>query len=318
MRLPNAPPGLPHHPAPGLRGNPVLYTNRHAVSYFTVLLCGIPLSRSPVPVGQGHDVAGPVCQGLQVQFMLFERVRGNGEDDAVCNNSKLRQNVVQQEAVRAAVPVHEGMDVHHPVRHGCGMRDGEDVPFQHYPVVRHQTFHQLGHGLGRRREHVHAGSRRREDRAHEILASALLAHRRVPAVQDGTNHFGQTFMGQKIPLARLAQHLDEPLGPVGSGHLTFDLPGIVDFGEVEVGQYPLVHRSTAGGQLLHAGLGPVSGGVVRDPRVEADHWAEGGRAQEIIPETVAAGADDTSCQTGHSQDGNYPCHESISNGRSFG
>ncbi len=98
-------------------------------------------------------------------------------------------------------------------------------------------------------------------------------------------------MGHEIPLARLAQHLDEPLGPVRSGHLTFDLPGIVGFGEVEVGQYPLVHRATAGGQLHHAGLGPVGGDVVRDPGVEADHRSAGGRAQEIIPETVAASAD---------------------------
>ena len=44
MRPPNAPPGLPHHPVPGARGTPGLYTNRHAVSYFTALLCGIPLS----------------------------------------------------------------------------------------------------------------------------------------------------------------------------------------------------------------------------------------------------------------------------------
>ena len=44
MRPPNAPPGLPHHPVPGLRGTPSLYTKWHAVGYFTVLLCGIPLS----------------------------------------------------------------------------------------------------------------------------------------------------------------------------------------------------------------------------------------------------------------------------------
>ena len=53
MRLPNAPPGLPHHPAPGLRGNPVLYTNRHA-GYFTALLCGIPLSTGFPPAGRGR------------------------------------------------------------------------------------------------------------------------------------------------------------------------------------------------------------------------------------------------------------------------
>ena len=47
MRPPNAPPGLPHHPVPGLCGTPGLYTNRHAVSYFTALLCGIPLSTGP-------------------------------------------------------------------------------------------------------------------------------------------------------------------------------------------------------------------------------------------------------------------------------
>ena len=51
MRPPNAPPGLPHPPVPGVRGTPGLYTNRHAVSYFTALLCGIPLSR-------GEDGAG--------------------------------------------------------------------------------------------------------------------------------------------------------------------------------------------------------------------------------------------------------------------
>ena len=44
MRLPNAPPGLLHHPVPGLRGTASLNANRHAVCYFTVLLCGIPLS----------------------------------------------------------------------------------------------------------------------------------------------------------------------------------------------------------------------------------------------------------------------------------
>ena len=45
MRLPNAPPGLPHHPVPGLRGTPSLYTNRHAVYSFFVLLCGYPCQR---------------------------------------------------------------------------------------------------------------------------------------------------------------------------------------------------------------------------------------------------------------------------------
>ena len=49
MRPPNAPPGLPHHPVPGLRGTSGLYTNRHAVNYFTALLCGIPLSSLPAP-----------------------------------------------------------------------------------------------------------------------------------------------------------------------------------------------------------------------------------------------------------------------------
>ena len=47
MRLPNAPPGLLHHPVPGLRGTASLNANRHAVCYFTALLCGIPLSRYP-------------------------------------------------------------------------------------------------------------------------------------------------------------------------------------------------------------------------------------------------------------------------------
>ena len=42
MRLPNAPPGLPHHPVPGLRGTPSLYTNRHAGYSFIALLCGYP------------------------------------------------------------------------------------------------------------------------------------------------------------------------------------------------------------------------------------------------------------------------------------
>ena len=51
MRLPNAPPGLLDHPVPELRGTPGLYTNRHAVSYFTALLCGIPLSRLHRPGG---------------------------------------------------------------------------------------------------------------------------------------------------------------------------------------------------------------------------------------------------------------------------
>ncbi len=45
MRLPNAPPGPLHHPVPGLRGTASLNANRHAVCYFTALLCGIPLSR---------------------------------------------------------------------------------------------------------------------------------------------------------------------------------------------------------------------------------------------------------------------------------
>ena len=45
MRPPNAPPGLPHHPEPELRGTTFLYTNRHTVFCFTALLCGIPLSR---------------------------------------------------------------------------------------------------------------------------------------------------------------------------------------------------------------------------------------------------------------------------------
>ena len=45
MRLPNAPPGLLHHPVPGLRGTASLNANRHAVCYFTALLCGIPLSK---------------------------------------------------------------------------------------------------------------------------------------------------------------------------------------------------------------------------------------------------------------------------------
>ena len=51
MRLPNAPPGLLDHPVPELRGTPGLYTNRHAVSYFTALLCGIPLPVQLVTTG---------------------------------------------------------------------------------------------------------------------------------------------------------------------------------------------------------------------------------------------------------------------------
>ena len=39
MRPPNAPPGLLDHPVPELRGTTFLYTNRHAVYYFTALLC---------------------------------------------------------------------------------------------------------------------------------------------------------------------------------------------------------------------------------------------------------------------------------------
>ncbi len=70
MRPPNAPPGLPQHPVPSLCGTPGLYTNRHAVSYFTALLCGIPLSRPPGPdvdqgilragIGGGVWIGGPV------------------------------------------------------------------------------------------------------------------------------------------------------------------------------------------------------------------------------------------------------------------
>ncbi len=49
MRLPNAPPGLPHHPVPALRGTPSLYTNRHAGCCFIALLCGYPCQINPIP-----------------------------------------------------------------------------------------------------------------------------------------------------------------------------------------------------------------------------------------------------------------------------
>ena len=69
MRPPNAPPGLPHHPVPGLCGTPGLYTNRHAVSYFTALLCGIPLSR-PVPgveeLGAEHPALRASAQWVDI------------------------------------------------------------------------------------------------------------------------------------------------------------------------------------------------------------------------------------------------------------
>ncbi len=63
MRPPNAPPGLPQHPVPSLCGTPGLYTNRHAVSYFTALLCGIPLSTEGVRVGVGVKVGVAVKVG---------------------------------------------------------------------------------------------------------------------------------------------------------------------------------------------------------------------------------------------------------------
>ena len=53
----NALPSLPHHPVPSLRGPPILYTNRHAVCYFTALLCGTLVNRVYLPPASGSGRA---------------------------------------------------------------------------------------------------------------------------------------------------------------------------------------------------------------------------------------------------------------------
>ena len=81
MRLPNAPPGPLHHPVPGLRGTASLNANRHAVCYFTVLLCGIPLSKPQLPCGlwrqQVQEVGRRHSMGEEGFGDFIKRLFGN-------------------------------------------------------------------------------------------------------------------------------------------------------------------------------------------------------------------------------------------------
>ncbi len=82
VRPPNAPPGLPDHSVPGLRGTPILYTNRLAVCYFTALLCWTPCSRHPSGAARCRHppgISGRIRRGYS-QGVIIRKVLGHGQN----------------------------------------------------------------------------------------------------------------------------------------------------------------------------------------------------------------------------------------------